>query len=132
MKKLIYIIIIGITFFVPVERVKIAMIEPIETIAVYREGKDVLIQTDTEKIGKGENALQALENLKNAADTIIYLDTARYLLVSSEAEEEARTLFPLMKGSAEVGPYGGGDVKSATEYAKVHGLLTKMRHWRPQ
>lgn len=109
----------------PVDRLDVAKLLPIEAVAVYMEGSDVVLLTDTEDQGRGATAELALENLKNNTTEIIYLDTARYLLVSEDAAAAAAQLQPYMRPSITQGVYSGGDVKEEAKYLDAHSESAK-------
>ena len=120
MKFILYALIIALSLFAPVTRLDIAKLSPVEAVAVYKEYGQVVLKTDEENEGRGENVHLALADLKKKASVIIYLDTARYLLVGEGAETEAAALQAYLKESVLVGNYAGGDVKEEAKYLDVH------------
>lgn len=120
MKFILYAVIIALSLFAPVTRLDIAKLSPVEAVAVYKEYGQVVLKTDEENEGRGENVHLALADLKKKASVIIYLDTARYLLVGEGAEAEAAALQAYLKESVLVGNYAGGDVKEEAKYLDVH------------
>ena len=83
MRKILYINIIVAVFFAPVDRLDIAKLLPVEAVAVYRENDTVVLKTDTDNTGRGKTVWEALKNLKENAVSVIYLDTADYLLIGT-------------------------------------------------
>lgn len=120
MRTILYIIIIGVLLFIPLERLDVAKLEPVEAVAVYLEKGEVVLETDTESVGKGETIQQALENLKKNTPAIIYLDTAEYLLVAESAREHAEQLMEYLKKNVKTGKYAGGDVREEAKYMDAH------------
>ena len=120
MKFILYTLIIALSLFAPVTRLDIAKLSPVEAVAVYKEYGQVVLKTDEENEGRGENVHLALADLKKKAAVIIYLDTARYLLVGEGAETEAAALQAYLKEAVLVGNYAGGDVKEEAKYLDVH------------
>jgi len=120
MKFILYAVIIALSLFAPVTRLDIAKLSPVEAVAVYKENGQVVLKTDEENEGRGENVHLALADLKEKASVIIYLDTARYLLVGEGAEAEAAALQAYLKESVLVGNYAGGGVKEEAKYLDVH------------
>lgn len=120
MKFILYALIIALSFFAPVTRLDIAKLSPVEAVAVYKEYGQVVLKTDEENEGRGKNVHLALADLKKKASVIIYLDTARYLLVGEGAAAEAAALQAYLKESVLVGNYAGGDVKEEAKYLDVH------------
>ncbi len=131
MRKFIYILLLVPLFFVPLNRVDIATLLPIEAVALYREGDVFVLETDTEHIGKGETAEQALLDLKENTAAVVYLDTAVYLIVSEDAVEGAEELRDVLKPTAEVCVADvRGRVREAAQYLRVHANLPKLRNWK--
>ena len=127
MRILLYVLILAALFFAPVERLDVAKLEPVQAVAVYKENGMVVLETDTEDKGAGKTAKEALENMKQSTPSVIYLDTAEYLLVAEEAQGEEETLRQYLKSSVKVSDYYGGSVKEAAKYVDVHGNAGKMQ-----
>lgn len=120
MRTVLYILIIILMLFAPVQRLDVAKLQPVEAVAIYSEQDMVILKTDTEDIGIGETALQALQNLKDTTPAVIYLDTAEYVLVAEGAESWAEELKPYFKSAIKVRPYKGGVVKEEVKYLDAH------------
>lgn len=120
MRTVLYILIIILTFFSPVQRLDVAKLQPVEAVAVYMEQDIVILKTDTEDIGIGKTTQEALQNLKDTTPAVIYLDTAEYLLVAPGAEQYAEELKPHLKTSTKVRTYSGGEVKEEVKYLDAH------------
>lgn len=130
MRKILYIVILGMLFFAPLQRLDIAKLLPVQAVAVYLENEDVVLETDASYMGRGETALQALEDLKQTVPAVIYLDTAEYLLIAEDATGFAEELRQVLKPSVKVCVcQAAGRVKEAVEYLEVHSNLPKLRHW---
>lgn len=82
----IYALLLAAALAVPAEQVKLGQMKPVETVYLHMEDGQVTIETDTKDRGIGKSADDALANLKETTAGIIYLDTARYLLVEKGAE----------------------------------------------
>lgn len=120
MRSVLYLLIIGLSFFAPVTKLDIANLSPVEAVAVYIEQGDVHLKTDEGDIGSGADAIAALQDLKESACSIIYLDTARYLLIGEGAEEAATSLRQHLSSSVKTGKYAGGSVKDEAKYLSIH------------
>lgn len=127
---LIYIGILLVLWFVPVKGADLAQMHPVEVVHVYREGKSIVIETDTEDRGIGVTATQALTNLKETTSGFIYLDTAQYLLLTRETEETVEELRPHLKKSVQL-CYGeiGVDLKEAARFLPSHSRLPQLKQW---
>ena len=128
MRKLLYGLLLIPLLFVPLNRVNVADLLPVEAVAVYMDGDQVVLETDTENKGVGENAVQALANLKENPPAVIYLDTAEYLLVSHDAVAQVEHLRPQLKSSVKVCVCeAAGRVKEMVKYLEIHGDLTSLK-----
>lgn len=132
MRMVLYVVIIASLCLIPLERLNVADLEPVQVVAVYREAGQVILETDTGDLGKGTDVQQALADMKAHTHTVIYLDTAEYLLVEAGAEEQARILSAKLKGGVRVAPYNGGDLQQEAKYADLHNDLPKLRKWIAQ
>ena len=63
---------------------QINQLEPVEAVILKQEDGAVCIETDTGAKGVGSNLKNAIDNLHTSASSKIFLDTARYLLVTSK------------------------------------------------
>lgn len=130
MRRLLYFAILLALLFVPLNRVEISKLLPVEAVAVYMDGEDVVLETDTAHMGKGATIAQALESLKKNTPGVVYLDTARYLLVSEKAVGQVDGLRPFLKPSVRVCLWEAkGMVKDALEYVEIHQKPPKLRDW---
>lgn len=128
---LLYTALLAATLLVPVERSDVGKLRPIETVSVYKENDWVVLRTDTDDVGIGATAAQALQNMKDSASGIIYLDTAAYLLVDKNAQDTAEELRDALKdkvqlclATKEIEP------ADATKYLSAHGGLPRMEGWK--
>ena len=60
MRKLLYGVILIALWFAPLERMDIAQLLPIQAVAMYVEDSQIVLETDTGNIGRGEDATKAL------------------------------------------------------------------------
>ena len=127
MRQILYAVILIAAFFAPVKRLDIAKLLPIEAVAICLEGEEVVLKTDTENLGRGDSAETALQNLKDNTTEIVYLDTARYLLVAENAYYHAEELMQYLKPSVKIGTYAGGDVKEEAKYLDAHSESAKPK-----
>lgn len=131
MRVIIYIVILALTFLVPVERVDVANLLPIESVAVYIDGDVVVLETDTKDIGRGESVTEALQNLKDVTPAVVYLDTAEYLLISEDAASQVDGLREYLKPSVKVCICDAkGNVKEAAKHISIHGKTVPLREWK--
>ena len=131
MRKILSIVILMLSLAAPVKRLDVAKLQPVETVAVYYSGNAVVLATDTGNVGQGSTAAKALQDLKESACSVIYLDTAEYLLIGQNDQNAAAELRPFLKDSVKVGSYHGGDIMKETAYWEIHGDLPKLKTWKP-
>ena len=132
MRRILYSMISAALFFAPVERMDVAKLLPIQAVAVYMDGDFVVLETDTENIGRGTDVAHALEDLKKNTPAVVYLDTAEFLLVSPGATDCVVELKHYLKPSVKVYVCdGAGRVKEKAKYVDIHGNFTKLRQWNP-
>ena len=130
MRIVLYVVILAALLFVPLQRVEIANLEPIQAVWMYRENGNIVLETDTEEKGRGVTVVDALTDMKNNSSGIVYLDTAQYLFVSEIAKKEIYAIQPYLKKSVRLCRWdGNGELKSAVEYADSHKIGLKIRRW---
>lgn len=131
MKRIVlYILILVLTLMVPVNRLDVAKLRPVEVIYIYKMNDRVVIQTDTEDMGVGKDAAQALMDMRETSPAVIYLDTAEFLLVGENAKEEAEHLRTKLKDNVRLCEVlGTVDLQLAAKYLTVHGDLPTFRLW---
>lgn len=133
MRFIIYIIILALLFLAPVERVDVAKLLPIQAVAIYLDTGDVVLETDTQHTGRGEDAAEALDALKINTPAVVYLDTAEYLLVSQDAVSCVDALRQHLKPSVKVCVCDvSGSVKDTAKYLDVHADLPELRNWNAE
>ena len=131
MRKVLYILILALLPLAPVERLDVAKLEPVQTVAVSVEGGQVVLRTDTGNVGRGADGHQALEDLRENTPGVIYLDTAQYLLVTEKALNQMESLQGYFRSSVQLSLWDGqGDVETAAKYLSVHGERSKIGQWR--
>ena len=96
MRRILYGVILLAAFFAPVERLDVAKLLPVEAVAIYLEEGQVVLETDSEDRGRGDTVQAALENLKQNATKIIYLDTARRAIAAMPEPLQHFFLAPLL------------------------------------
>ena len=132
MKRLIlYIGILAMLFAAPVESADVGKLLPVQVVQLRKENGWVVLETDTENRGMGGTVKRALQNLKDTASGIIYLDTAEYLLLEKDAEEEAEQLRDVLKPSVRLCMvHESVELAEAAKFLSVHGQLPKLKTWQ--
>ena len=128
---ILYILLMAAALLAPVERADVGKLRPIETVAVYKENDWIVLRTDTDDVGIGATATQALQNMKDTASGIIYLDTAAYLLLEEDAQDAAEELRGVLKDKVRLCLSDKKiEPKDATKYLSAHGGLPRMEDWK--
>lgn len=131
MKRIcVYIGILALTLFAPVDRLDVAKLEPVEVVFLSREGDTVILATDTKAAGMGTTAMEALADLKQTTAGVVYLDTAEYLLVAEDAANEIDGLRSALKGDVKLCLGRDVQVEEVAEYMEVHGKLPRLKDWK--
>lgn len=106
-------------------------LEPVEVLCMdYRDGF-VWMDTDTGAAGAGRTVEQALVSLKNTNEAVVFLETTRFVLVTSEAEPLLAGLFDRIPGSARVCKLAADDKASeAAAFLRNHRPELTMREIR--
>lgn len=131
MKKIIlYIFIMVGTLLLPTQKQDVADLEPIQAVWLRMENEMLVLQTDTEDIGIGQNAAEALADMKLHSPGIVYLDTAEYLLVSQNAMSRISELNGILNKSVRVSLWNGeGDLVEAARYMQSHKTGIELGDW---
>ena len=132
LRIILYALILIALFFVPLQRVEIANLEPIQGIWMYGNNETVFLETDTEDKGSGNTVEEALADMKENSPGIIYLDTAQYLFVDEGAQQYISALSPYVKGGVRLCLWNGqGGITEAIKYVDAHKIGCKIKDWVP-
>lgn len=132
MKRIIiYIVILAAVIAAPVKQQNIGKMKPVQVVSVYKENDWIVVETDTEDRGMGGTVKQALQNLKDTANGIIYVDTAEYLLLSKDVLDIVEELRQELKPSVRLCIAARIETLSETaKYLDAQGGLPKLRNWK--
>ena len=127
---LLYCILLVIALLIPIKRIDISDLEPIQVVRMDRQNENIVLQTDTGDAGIGENAQKALESLKENSAGIIYLDTAEFLIVTENASQYIGSIKSYLKDSVRVCRWEGeGELDTVGKYMKAHKIGVKLKKW---
>lgn len=131
MKRMIlYCLILGGLLAIPVEKLDVGKLEPVQAVWVYLEDGKLVLETDTEDKGSGQSVDEALADLEEHCKGIIYLDTAEFLLVEEAVTTQIPALGKHLKGSVMVSQWDGqGKVEDAAKYMDAHEKGCKLKDW---
>jgi len=131
MKRIIlYIVILAGVLAIPVKRLDVAKLRPVQVVSIYTENNWLVMETDTGDKGFGGTARQALQNLKDTSSGIIYLDTADYLLLTDETMDTAEELRQELKDTVRLCLTAKKvNLAEASKFLSVHGKLPRLSAW---
>ena len=130
MRKILYIITLAALLVVPVERLDVADLAPVQTVGICVKQDAVVLETDTDCSGIGQTVEDALRDLEGNTPGVIYLDTAEYLLIGEDAEEYVEALKNHLSASVKVAAWDEkASIKSAAQYLDVRKDLPKLKDW---
>ena len=133
MRTTLYICILVSLLFAPVERLDVAQLQPVQTVAVSISGSGIVIETDTNNRGQGGTVEEAVADLKSNTPGVIYLDTAQYLLLTQEAEVYSPALEAYMRPTVGVSLWDGkGSVEEAAKFLEVRRDLPRLRDYKKE
>ncbi len=131
MKRIIiYCILLLCATVIPIDRIDIGDLEPIQAVWMYEEDGMICLKTDTEDLGSGETVQQALEEMKKNSEGIVYLDTAEYLLVSENMQNQISKIKPYLNRNVKIAQWiGESSIADAARYMKAHKIGVKLNKW---
>ena len=117
---------------IPVKRADVGNLRPVEVVLIYQEDNQICMRTDTDDGGSGENIHKALQNMLDASLGVIYLDTAKYLLLTDEVQDVAQEMRTYLDADVQLCVTEPGvDLKMMAQYLGVHGKLPQLGSWKP-
>ena len=131
MRRLLYTLLLALVLCVPLKRINIADLLPVEGLAVYMEDGLIALETDTAHKGVGQTVGEALASLKESTPKMIYLDTVKYLLVSEDATEQVEALDECLKSSVKVAVCEAkGKVNEVAQYLRLNLDMPTLKQWK--
>lgn len=131
MRILLYICILALLSLAPVERLDVAKLEPVQTVAVRITEQQVVIETDTKNRGEGKSIKEAIADLEENTPGVIYLDTAQYLLLTDEAVRYSADLENYMRPTVRVSMWDGEEsVEKAAKFLDVRKDLPRLKDFK--
>lgn len=131
MRRILYVAILLILPFAPLHRLDIAKLEPVEVVGMRVINNVIQVETDTGHQGQGGTVSEAVADIKENTPGVIYMDTAKYLLLTKDAEVYAATLEPYLRGNIKVCIWDGeGSVIGAAEYLELRTDLPRFKDFK--
>lgn len=126
-KIIFYMLILLIALWIPVRKMDISNLEPIQVVGIRKTEDQYVITTDTQATGRGKTVKNAVDSMKQKCEKIVYLDTARYLLVSEECQAVVSEISESLKNNVKVAVWDGkGELEKAAQYMQSHGIGVKI------
>lgn len=134
MKRIvIYILALAAALMVPIEGTDVGKLQPVSVVQLYRDGESVIIETDTGDSGVGGSVEAAFNNLEETTAGVIFLDTADFLLLDSNAAEVIGALETYLKPSIRICLVEEKiDPGQAAQYLAVHRPGVQLKNYKGQ
>lgn len=125
MKKWLFflIILVAVAFLPKLQNAgtDVAQLLPVQTVAITRQGGQIVLRTDTVASGVGEDFTEALENLHATTPARVFLETAEYLLIDPALLNLLPSLLNDLRPSCRVCKLEGeGDLTLVGDYLRIH------------
>lgn len=132
-RGILYLAVLSIMLLSPIERTDLGKLKPVETVLIYGDRGQVVLETDTEDRGSGATVELALQNMKEKSSGVIYMDTADYLLLGEGGEPWVPKLRGLLKGKVQVCMAEKEvDIRLAGSFLAVHKPEWTVETWIPE
>lgn len=111
----------------------IDLLEPAQVVRITVEDEETSIETDTGAKGIGKDLTAAVENLHSSSPTVVFLETAEYLIVNERAVEELPEVYELLRPSCQMCVSDGElDLKEAGSFLKTHSSGVTLLQYRAE
>lgn len=99
----------------------VGKLRPVQVVMIRNLNGGLCLLTDTEDIGNGRDAHQAITDMKQTAPANVFLDTADYLLLEAGMEKWLPQLQDYLRPSCSLCyTIGNVDPVQAAEYLQLH------------
>lgn len=128
-KSILYMLVLAAVLVCPTKATDVGKLQPVQTIAVYKNEDGYTVLTDTDDVGKGESIDSAIDNLKATTPATIYLDTAQYLIVNEESTIDS--IRPHLKKNVKLCRFvGEPPMKSVSKFLSAHNAGVTLGDWQ--
>ena len=122
----IYLALLTGAFLIPKQPVELGKLIPVELILIEKQMGEYWIHTDTGNGGTGLDVQSAIRELQETASGDLFLDTARFLVVTEGAADAVGEISAQLKPKTYLCMADEGiDPEQAAEYLRTH--IPKMR-----
>ncbi len=113
--------VIGFVGLLPFRGTDVGKLHPVEVLVVSVSNNGIVIETDTQLRGTGETLVAAIEDINLTSAGEIFLDTANYVLVSSESKPLLAELYNYLRPACQVYEFSGrGKWDNVAKYLESH------------
>lgn len=99
----------------------VARLKPVETLWVTEAEGIVLLWTDTGAQGVGRSLSEAVDNLHESSEGVLFLDTAEYVLLGPKCEDMCEALMDYLRPSCVVClAVGETKMEAAGRFLRTH------------
>ena len=117
--------------YMPFHGSDVAALQPVELIRVDYDAGIIKVQTDTGDMGKGETVEAAFADLKSTTAGEVFLDTADFLLLGTDAMPLLQELTQILRPACRVCIVQGEvDLKAAAEYLRTRQENVTLQQYR--
>lgn len=124
-------IVVAALGWMPFRKTDVAKLQPVEVVRVTLEGREVVIETDTEAAGRGKSLKAAFEDMKQTTAGEVFLDTADYLILSRDTVSLLPELMEYLRPACQV-CIGKGemDLGQAAAFLTAHEPELTLTDWQ--
>ena len=116
----------GLVLGKPFPSMDVAKLQPVEAICIYRDGTQIVAETDLENKGVGDDVEAAFADLKAHAKGIVFLDTADYVLARSGCEDQIQALTGILRPACQLCMVQGEGMELSDILPFLHGHETDL------
>lgn len=117
----------------PFRGTDIAQLAPVEVVWLAEDDDQVFLMTDTGDWGRGKDVREALSALKASSPGTVFLDTADYLIVETNAEEFLNQVADILRPSCMLCRAGSmPDLQEAAAFLIAHESGVTLRQWQEE
>ena len=80
----------------------VATLEPVQTVRIFTDGEEILLQTDSGAKGRGKTLDEAIRTMHETSSSRVFLDTADYLLIAPELIDLLPAMEQLLRPSCRI------------------------------
>lgn len=108
----------------------VGKLQPVQVVRLSENAGQVMVETDAGTWGVGNSVEEALDSLRSAADGEVVLDTAEFLILTTEDEALIKALADHLRPSCLLCRGDGEtDLEQARAFLEIHSpKLTLMRY----